>query len=121
VALALSGCAMVRSVFATQAGSAGDELAAAAVTLQYVHEGRITKPYARSAIANYRELLLNFEPKLRQAKGAPSGAEVDRLVAVYRAAVPALDAPCLDDGCDWQGQAAMLEAAAVTLSEAGGG
>jgi len=114
VALALSGCAMVRSVFATQAGSAGDELAAAAVTLHYVHEGKITKPYARSAIAN-------FEPKLRQAKGAPSGAEGDRLVAVYRAAVPALDAPCLDDGCDWQGQAATLEAAAAALREAGGG
>ena len=121
MALALSGCAMVRSVFATQAGSAGDELAAAAVTLNYVHEGRITRPYARSAIANYRELLLNFEPKLRQAKGAPSGAEVDRLVAVYLTAVPALEAPCLDDDCDWQGQAATLEAAAAVLREAGGG
>lgn len=121
MALALSGCAIVRSVFATQAGSAGDELAAAAMTLNYVHEGRITKPYARSAIANYRELLVNFEPNLRHAKGAPSGAEVDRLVAVYLTAVPALEAPCLDDGCDWQGQATTLEAAAATLREAGGG
>jgi hypothetical protein len=121
VALTLSGCKMVRSGFATEAGTAGDELTAAAVTLRYVHEGRITKPYARSAFDNYREVLLNFEPKLRHAKGAPSGAEVNRLVAVYRAAVPVLKAPCLDDGCGWQGQAATLEAAAATLSKASGG
>lgn len=121
LSLTLSGCEIVRSGFATQAGTAGAELAAAAATLRYVHEGRISRPYAQSAFANYRESLRNFEPKLRQAKGAPSRAEVNRLVAVFRAAVPALEAPCLDDGCDWQGQAAMLEAAAVTLSEAGGG
>jgi hypothetical protein len=121
VALTLSGCEMVRSGFATEAGSAGDELSAAAVTLRFVHEGRITKPYARSAFGNYREVLLTFEPKLRQAKGAPSGAEVNRLVAVYRAAVPVLEAPCLDEGCDWRGQAATLEAAAATLSKASGG
>ena len=119
--LTLSGCEMVRSGFATEAGSAGDELTAAAVTLRYAHEGRITTPYARSAFGNYREVLLTFEPKLRQAKGAPSGAEVNRLIAVYRTAVPVLQAPCLDDGCDWQGQAATLEAAAAILSKASGG
>jgi hypothetical protein len=121
VALTLSGCVMVRSGFATQAGSAGDELAAAAVTLRYVHEGKITVPYARSAFDNYREVLLTFVPKLQKAKGAPSSAEVNRLIAVYRSAVPVLEAPCLDGGCDWQGQAATLEAAASTLSKASGG
>ena len=116
--VALSGCEMVKSNFASQAGTAGDELAAAALTLRYVHEGKVTRPYARSAFINYREVLQGFEPKLRRATGGPSDGEVNRLIAAYLQAVPAVEDPCIDDGCDWEAQARTLEAAADELSQA---
>ena len=72
--------------FATQAGSAGDELAAAAdddpgSSTMGGSRGR----YAQAAFVNYREVLQGFEPRFRQATGAPSDGE-DRLVAVYHRA-----------------------------------
>src|SRR5690349_24982844 len=57
LALALivgAGCALAQSAFARTAGNAGAAFAAAAVTLRFAHEGKLTAAYARASFVNYR-------------------------------------------------------------------
>jgi hypothetical protein len=117
----VSGCEMVKSAYVSQVGGAAEELAAVATTLRLVHEGRVTRQYAQSTFANYREVLVSFEPKLRKAEGAPAPDSVERAVSVYRGVAQVIESPCLDDGCDWRGQLAALETAAAALDEEVGG
>jgi hypothetical protein len=93
-----------------ESGSAA-ELSAAARTLEALHRDRLTPQFARGAFVNYREQLAALD-------GAPLTGEPRRL---WLAARPAVEAPCLDAGCDWRAQVSAMDAAAEALRRAGGG
>jgi hypothetical protein len=109
--LAGSGCSLARSDFAKTASDAASTFSAAATTLRLTHEGRLPGTYARGSFVNYRDALSGLEEKLRAAGGGHDRESVERLVALYRAAMEAVRDPCLDKGCDWQGQVEALERA----------
>lgn len=107
--------------FPEVASTAGSELAAAAATVEYVHTGRLPASFARASFVNYRSALKDTERQLRTADGAPAGAELDRLLGLYRPAWQAVQEPCLGNGCDWRGQVRALRAAADGLEREAGG
>ncbi len=114
----LSGCGVTRTQFQNTAGGAGGELAAAATTLQYVHEGRLNRAYASSAFASYRDALLITEKQLPSVPGAPDRATIEQLLKLYRPAYRAVEQPCLEDSCDWPGQVDALRQASEALGKA---
>lgn len=135
LALALiagAGCALAQSDFARTAGNAGAAFAAAAVTLRFAHEGKLTVVYARASFVNYRAELDGLDAQLPAQDGAPDARTLRRLLNLADPALRAVDAPCLDvsadasadasadGGCDWRGQVAALERASVALLKAGG-
>jgi hypothetical protein len=116
-----SACGVGKSDFQRNAGDAGAELAAAARTLEAVHDGRLDTRYARASFANYREQLSGVESDLSTAGTVPDPATRDSLLRLYRIAQQAIDAPCLEPSCDWQGQVRALDSAAEAFIAAGGG
>ncbi|MDP9325993.1 MAG: hypothetical protein M3O87_05595 [Candidatus Dormibacteraeota bacterium] len=114
----LSGCDVTKTQFQNTAGGAGGELAAAATTLQYVHEGRLNRAYASSAFASYRDALLVTEKQLPSVPGAPDAATIAELLKLYRPAYTAVEDPCLDDSCDWRAQVDALKKASEALVNA---
>jgi hypothetical protein len=119
--LLVTGCGSSQSPFARETEQAGSQLTAAAVTLEYLHTGRLAAPYADSGFVFYRSQLSQVEEKLATAKGAPDPQAVQQLVELYRAAQPAIDKPCLDDTCDWQAQVTALQRAGEAFRNASGG
>jgi hypothetical protein len=117
--IVLSGCEVVKTQFQNTAAGVGGELAAAATTLEYVHDGRLNPGYAVSAFASYREALANTEKQLPTVPGAPEKARVEELLKLYRAAYRAVGQPCLDNSCDWQAQVDALKTASEALVKAG--
>ena len=113
----LSGCEVTKTQFQNTAGGAG-ELAAAATTLEYVHEGRLNRAYASSAFASYRDALLVTEKQLPTVPGAPDTGPVAELLTLYRPAYRAVEQPCLDDSCDWRAQVDALKKASEALVKA---
>ena len=113
-----AGCG--KSEFQRNAGDAGAEMAAAARTLEALHEGRLTQQFARASFVNYREQLADVESQLASAEPHPDRAELNRLLALFRGARPAIEDPCLEDGCDWRGQVRALDDASKAFIEAGG-
>jgi hypothetical protein len=109
--LATSGCSSARSDFGKAASDAASTFSAAATTLRLTHDGRVPPTYAVASFVTYRDALSGLEEKLRSAGGGPDRETVDVLVALSRAAMNAIRDPCLDDGCDWQGQVGALESA----------
>jgi hypothetical protein len=127
LALALivgAGCALAQSAFARTAGNAGAAFAAAAVTLRFAHEGKLTAAYARASFVNYRAELDGLDAQLPTQDGAPDARTLRRLLDLARPALRAVDAPCLDTrvdaGCDWRGQVAAMQRASAALLKAGG-
>lgn len=120
VLLAMSGCSWTQSEFAREAGEAGAGFAAAATTLTYVHQAKVSRAYARSSFVNYCANLSGFDRRLPALGGAPDAAE-GRLVSLVRAAEAAVATPCLDDGCDWSAQIDALNQAGAALHQASGG
>ena len=94
--------------------------AAASTTLTYAHEGKITYAYAASSFVNYRGELDGLDQQLPSQSGAPGAGTVQHLLELYKPAIQADDAPCLNDACDWRAQAAALDRASKAFLEAGG-
>jgi hypothetical protein len=121
VLVGTAACGVGTSDFERQAGDTGAELAAAARTLEAVHDGRLDVRYARASFANYREQLSGVESDLSAAQPTTDTATRDRLLQLYRRAQPALDAPCLEGACDWRAQVRALDSAAKAFIASGGG
>jgi hypothetical protein len=119
-ATALGACTFARSAFESKAGDAGSELAAAAQTIRFVHQGKLTAAYARAAFVNYQSALEGLDSELPESDGAPAKGMVDRLIDLYRKAFPAVEQPCLSAGCDWQQQVSRMDQASQALLKAGG-
>ena len=116
----LAACTFTRSAFQTKAGDAGSEFAAAAQTIRFVHQGKLTAAYARATFVNYQSALEGLDGELPQADGAPGKGTVDRLIDLYRNAYPAVEQPCLASGCEWQQQVSRIDQASRALLKAGG-
>ena len=121
LAIVVTGCQMTQSPFVRVTGETGAELAAAATTLQYVHEGQLTHPYAQAAFEGYASALTGADQEIVTAEGAPSQELARRLADLAREAAAIAEQPCLTASCDWQGQVAQLRQASAKLIEAAGG
>ncbi len=119
LAVVLAGCQFTQSPFVLTVSTAGSEFAAASTTLTYLHTGKITMQYARSSFVNYQSQLDGLDQQLPSQQGAPGKATVDHLLALYKAAIPAVDNPCLDASCNWQAQVAALNRASQAFLKAG--
>ncbi|HJT58214.1 MAG TPA: hypothetical protein VJ761_17045 [Ktedonobacteraceae bacterium] len=118
--LALPACQFTQSSFAKTTGDAGAAFAAAATTLAYAHQGKITYAYAASSFVNYRSELKGLDQQLPSQNGAPDRSMVQRLIDLYRPAIRAIDAPCLSEACDWHTQIDALNRASEAFLQAGG-
>lgn len=114
----LSGCQVSKSAFKDEADTVSANFAAAATTLRYLHNGKLTRQYAKASFFNYATVTKGAESTLRSASGAPDQASLNRLLRLYQPAAQAISEPCLDGGCDWRGQVAALEKASGAFREA---
>ena len=121
LAIVVTGCQMTQTPFVRVAGETGAELAAAATTLQYVHEGQLTHPYAQAAFEGYASALESADQEIVAAEGAPSQELARRLAGLAREAAAVAERPCLTASCDWQGQLTLLRQASAELIKAAGG
>jgi hypothetical protein len=120
VVFILSGCSFTQSAFERTADNAGGAFAAAATTLTYLHQGKLSRAYAVSSFVNYESELSGLDQQLPSQQGAPAQSTVQRLIALYQPAMRAVEQPCLDVGCDWRGQVAALERASQAFVEVSG-
>jgi hypothetical protein len=67
--LGATGCQFKQSAFALTASNAGSTFAAAALTLRYTHEGKVTPAYASSSFMNYQSELQNVDQQLPTQQG----------------------------------------------------
>lgn len=118
VALVLTGCLPTPTTYQKLTADAASSFLAAAATLRFRHEDRLTRTYVVGSFENHRDLLRGLPEQLSRADGAPSAGELERLVGLYERAWPALESPCLDDRCDWRSQRRDLEAAGRAFLEA---
>lgn len=113
----LAGCQFSQSSFSRTVSNTGSAFAAAATTLQYAHEGKLTYAYASSSFEVYRSELSGTDQQLTSSgAGAQSIAP---LLSVYRTAMQAVNTPCLQDTCNWQAQVAALSRASQAFLKAG--
>ena len=119
--LVTTGCQMTQSAFARVTSETGAELAAAATTLQYAHEGQLTHPYAQAAFEGYASALEGADQEIVAAKGAPSQEFAQHLADLAREAEAVAEQPCLTASCAWEGQVTLLQQASAELIEASGG
>lgn len=113
----LAGCTFAQSAFARTASNTGSAFAAASYTLAQLHHGRITAAYAQSSFVNYQSELQGADQQLPAQQGAPDAQSIRRLLALYKLAMRAVNAPCLDASCDWGGQIAQLDRASRAFLE----
>lgn len=114
------GCQLAQSSFAQTANNAGAAFAAASLTLSYVHEGKITYAYARSAFMNYQSELQGLDQQMPSQAGAPDMQTIRLLLDAYRPAMQVINQPCLDASCNWRSQLASLDRASKIFLKAGG-
>jgi hypothetical protein len=117
---AMSGCQFAQSSFANTASNAGSAFAAAETTLTFLHQGRLSRRYAASSFVNFKAELAGLDQQLPTLNGAPGKATLHHLLALYKPAMQAVNAPCLDMSCNWQAQIAALNRASKAFLEAGG-
>jgi len=115
-----TGCQLTQDAFSRMAGNAGAAFAAAATTLSYAHQGKITDAYASSSFVNYQSELSGLDQTLPAQQGAPDRRTVEHLLNLYKPAMQAVNVQCLDESCDWHAQVAALERASEALLKAGG-
>jgi hypothetical protein len=118
--LLTSDCQLAQSSFARTANNAGAAFAAASLTLNYVHEGKITYAYARSAFMNYQSELQGLDQQIPSQAGAPDMQNIRLLLDAYRPAIQVVNQPCLDASCNWHSQLASLDRASKAFLKAGG-
>ena len=115
-----TGCQLTQPAFTRTAGNAGSAFAAAETTLSYAHEGKITYAYASSSFVNYQSELDGLDQSLPSLQGAPDRHTVRQLLDLYKPAIEAVDAPCLNESCNWRAQVVALNRASKAFLEAGG-
>ena len=113
-----TGCSFAQTPFGRTAGDIGATLAAAAATIEYDHQGRLTDAYARGSFVGFREALAGVDTSLPALGRAPEAAVVGSLIDQLRAVQPVLSSPCLDDRCDWVGQVQALRGASDAFKRA---
>jgi hypothetical protein len=115
----LAACQVTQSAFTRTASNAGSAFAAASATLTYAHEGKITATYAWSSFMNYQSELSGLDQQLSSQQGVPDAHTLQHLLALYKSAMQAVDAPCLDQSCNWRAQVAILDRASKAFQDAG--
>src|SRR5947209_3362127 len=115
-----TGCQITQSGFARTANNAGGAFSAAAETLTYVHEGRLTPAYASSSFDSYQNELSGLDQQLASQDGAPDSQTIHQLLALYNSAMSVINQPCLNNTCSWHEQVVKLENASKAFLKAGG-
>jgi hypothetical protein len=80
---------MTRSAFVRTAGDTGSAFAAAATTLAYVHQNRLTAAYGAASFVNFQSELEGVGQQLPSLQGAADARTVHRLLALYTPAAVA--------------------------------
>jgi hypothetical protein len=106
-------CAQQPTGFQREAESVAASIASARSTIELVHAGQLTVPYAKAAFVELSATLEDAPDGLRSADGAP--ADVDRLARLAERARGVAESPCLEGACDWQGQLRTLDEARQAL------
>ncbi|MGZ3640557.1 MAG: hypothetical protein ACXVCX_22220 [Ktedonobacterales bacterium] len=114
----LASCAYTQSPFARMASNVGSGFAAASYTLALLHHDHLTAAYARSSFVNFQSELQGVDQQLPSQSGAPDSQTIQQLLALYRPAMQAVNAPCLDTTCDWGSQITQLDRASRAFLEA---
>ncbi|GHO97759.1 hypothetical protein KSF_078070 [Reticulibacter mediterranei] len=117
--LAISACSLTQSPFVRMVDGAGGTFSAAATTLAYFHQGKLTRAYTISSFAGYESQLDGLDQQLPAQQGADDQATVKRLLALYKPAMQVVQQPCLESSCDWRGQVTTLERAGKAFVEVG--
>ena len=119
--VSLAGCQFSQSSFSRTVSNTGSAFAAAATTLQYAHEGKLTYAYASSSFEVYRSELSGIDRQLTSSVGGTGtrAQSIAPLLSVYRTAMQAVNTPCLQDACNWQAQVAALNRASQAFLKAG--
>lgn len=117
--LLITGCQATQSGFARTANNAGGAFSAAAETLTYVHEGKLTPAYASASFDSYQSELSGLDQQLPSQNGAPNAQTIHQLLALYKSAMRAINQPCLENTCDWRGQVGALNGASKAFLKAG--
>ena len=120
VLMLATGCQFTQTSFSRLAGDAGGTFAAAATTIEYTHEGKLTPAYAASSFVNFQSQLNGLDTTLPSQQGAPDKHTLHHLLDLYQQAMPAVNHPCLDTACNWQAQVAVLNRASEAFVKAGG-
>lgn len=116
----ITGCQLAQSGFARIAGNAGAEFSAAANTLSYVHQGKLTPVYAKASFADYQSKLSGIDQQLPSVQGVPDAHTLQQLLDVYKPAIQAVNAPCLGSTCNWHSQLTALQHASDAFLKAAG-
>ena len=118
--LIVTGCQFQQAAFPGMASNAGSAFAAAATTLAYAHEGKLTYAYAAASFVNYQSELDGLDQTLSSQNGAPDKRAVHHLLDLYKVAIKAVDLPSLSNSCDWRTQVDALNRTSKAFLEAGG-
>jgi hypothetical protein len=118
--LLVTGCQFTQAAFPRMASNAGSAFAAAATTLAYAHEGKVTYAYAASSFVNYQSELDGLDQTLPSQSGAPDKGTVQHLLDLYKVAIKAVDSPCLSNSCDWRIQVDALNRTSKAFLEVTG-
>lgn len=118
--LIVTGCQFKQAAFPRMASNAGSAFAAAATTLAYAHEGKVTYAYAAASFVNYQSELDGLDQTLPSQNGVPDKRSIQHLLNLYKVAIKAVDSPCLSNSCDWRTQVNALNRASKAFLEAGG-
>lgn len=116
--LALAGCVGTESPFEQTVGDASSSYSAAATTIRFVQDGRLTVEYAHTTLDLLKESLDGVEEDLPKLGGRPVGFDLAPLTEAYEQATPVLEAPCLLEGCDWDSQISALDRAFKAFADA---
>jgi hypothetical protein len=121
LALLLTGCipsSFAQTPYQQAVGDAAALFVSSATVIEQVHEDELDRRYADSTLALYRAHLEEL-PAFAGLRGAPESDEPARLAALLEDTTFIVIDPCLEDGCDWQGQVETLRQASTTFEEAG--
>jgi hypothetical protein len=117
--LTISACSLTQPPFVRMVDGAGGTFSAAATTLSYFHQGKLSRAYTISSFASYESQLDGLDRQLPAQQGADNQATVKRLLALYKPAMQVVQRPCLESSCDWRGQVTTLEQASRAFVEVG--
>jgi hypothetical protein len=121
LAVCLAGCIETPTAFQKETGDAASTYLAAAEILRLRHQDKATRTYVVGSFENFRDALATIPTSLPKAADGPGEAQLQRLLQLHATAWAALQDPCLDRLCDWQGQLDALEEAGSIFMRASKG